>query len=54
MSAQFKAGQYVRYEIYGVPERAQVVRVGGNGAIVWLDNGRWMHAISCVADEVRS
>ena len=37
-------GQKVSYTFYGKPETATIVRTSGN--IVWLDNGRWMHAES--------
>ena len=37
-------GQKVSFTFYGNPETATIERVA-NG-IVWLDNGRWMHAES--------
>ena len=37
-------GQKVSFTFYGKPEKATIERVA-NG-IVWLDNGRWMHAES--------
>jgi len=37
-------GQKVSFTVYGNPETATIERVA-NG-IVWLDNGRWMHAES--------
>jgi hypothetical protein len=37
-------GQKVSYTFYGKPETATIVRTAGS--IVWLDNGRWMHAES--------
>ena len=37
-------GQKVSFTFYGKPETATIERVA-NG-IVWLDNGRWMHAES--------
>ena len=37
-------GQKVQYTFYGKPETATITRVA-NG-LVWLDNGRWMHAAS--------
>ncbi len=47
MSAQFKPGQTVAYTCYGGAETSKIVRIGGNGAIIHLANGRWMHAASC-------
>ena len=39
-----KPGTRVTYTFYGVRETATVVRTAGS--IVWLTNGRWMHATS--------
>ncbi len=42
---KFKVGQKVSYSFYGVEETATVIRVGGG--VLFLDNGRWMHFVSC-------
>jgi hypothetical protein len=37
-------GNLVEYEHYGATERSVIQRI--KGSIVWLDNGRWKHAVS--------
>lgn len=41
-----KVGNKVSYTFYGVPEIAIIIRIGETGTILFLDNGRWMHATS--------
>jgi hypothetical protein len=46
----FAVGQTVIYTFYGKQETARILRLG-DGGILFLDNGRWMHAISCTIVE---
>lgn len=43
----FKVGQSVEYVSYGAAKTAKIVRISDCGKILHLDNGRWMHAVSC-------
>lgn len=42
-----KVGQQVTYTVYGKSETATIQRVSRDGKVLFLDNGRWMHAESC-------
>ncbi len=44
---QMRIGQKVAYTFYGRAETATIIRTSASGKILFLDNGRWMHAESC-------
>jgi len=43
----FRVGQTVQYLSYGELQTAIITRISASGEILFLDNGKWMHAISC-------
>lgn len=44
---EFEIGKTVKYTFYGKAETSKIARIGGNGALLFLENGRWMHTESC-------
>ena len=43
---KIKKGDKVSYLFWGFEQTARMKGLGGNGKIVFLDNGKWMHSTS--------